>query len=115
MSQTEDVVLALGKAVADLQTEINELRDAYISLQKGLANAFREIGFDFSKIGQVEPRRLPVVAQSALNPEALDPDLQHEAALKILKEQDQVTEGVKPVFIRQPENNYLTPEQDGKT
>ena len=89
-TQIENVLLALGKAVNDLQTEVAELREAYISLQKGLVNAFRETGFDFSKIGQIEPCRRTVVdliaeANAILNPEEIDPEVQNELALKVLK------------------------------
>jgi hypothetical protein len=62
MSQTEDVILALGKTIVKLQGRVDLLEEALISLQRGLVNAFKETGFDFSKIGQIEPSRRAVVS-----------------------------------------------------
>lgn len=91
MSQIEEVVLKLAESVENLQQEVSEIKEAYGSLQNALILAFRETGFDFSKIGQSVPSRRTAIslahgANYSLNPEELDPDLQDEIARKILAE-----------------------------
>lgn len=93
---TENLLLqTLTKQVIDLQTKLELVEDGYVSLQHGLVNAFKEIGHDFSKIGQVVSSRKDrqtiltnvqsdVQTDEVTHPEEMDLDIQDEIARQIL-------------------------------
>jgi len=88
MQQTDEIVARLGQIVLTLQTQVERHEETIKSLSKWLTHAFREMGYDFEKIAQIESsrRRDEVQAQTdiLMEPEEMDPAVQDEIARKVL-------------------------------
>jgi hypothetical protein len=88
MSITDQVVVRLAEQVKEHEKQIGELLEAIESMQRNLTNAFKEAGYDFSKIARIESSRRRETIQNntevVLDPEEFNPDFQDEVARKIL-------------------------------
>ncbi len=101
MSQNDELLLKVGQTVIELEKRIEKQEETLKSLSKWLTHAFREMGYDFAKIAQIESSRRRTEIENNLDvpmsPEEVSPEVQNEIALRILKTEPSQDGDVCPI------------------
>ena len=67
MSQQDEIIIRLAAQLEEHEKQIGTLLEMIQSLQRNLTNAFKEAGYDFQKIAQIESSRRRVAIQDSVD------------------------------------------------
>jgi hypothetical protein len=101
MPQNDELLVKVAEAQLALDKRVEQLEETLQSLGKWLTHAFKEMGYDFAKLALIESsrRRDEIRNQThvPLTGDEVDPAVQHELALRILKNEPSQDGDVCPI------------------
>ena len=104
MSQNDQhnaLLIKVGEAELALEKRVEQLEETLASLSKWLTHAFKEMGYDFAKLASIESSRRQEEIRNQthvpLTGDEVDPVVQHELALRILKNEPSQDGDVCPI------------------
>jgi uncharacterized protein (UPF0335 family) len=101
MPQNDELLVKVAEAQLALDKRVEQLEETLKSLSKWLTHAFREMGYDFQKIAMIESSRRKDEIRNqtdvVLTSDEIDPEVQNELALRILKNEPSQDGDVCPI------------------
>jgi hypothetical protein len=99
--QNDELLLKIGQIAMELDKRLERQEETLKSLSKWLTHAFREMGYDFQKIAMIESSRRKDEIRNqtdvVLTSDEIDPEVQNELSLRILKNEPSQNGDVCPI------------------